>query len=62
MNLNHLTNKAKALFQQRGGSKAAKEDAQELKDIVTGKGSASDKAKQAFEAIKEPGAQKRDAP
>ena len=56
MNLNSLTAKAKDLFNKRGGADALKEDAQELKDIASGKGSASDKAKAAFEAVKEPGA------
>lgn len=56
VNLNSLTNKAKDLFNKRGGADALKGDAQELKDIATGKGSAGDKAKAAFEAIKEPGA------
>lgn len=56
MNLNSLTNKAKDLFNKRGGTEALKGDAQELKDIAGSKGSASDKAKAAFEAIKDPGA------
>ena len=55
MDLSSLTNRAKGLFKQRGGSQALKEDAQELKDIARGEGSTSDKAKEAFEAIKEPG-------
>jgi hypothetical protein len=40
---------------KRGGTDAAKEDAEELKDIATGKGSLKDKARAAGEAIKEPG-------
>ena len=56
MNLNSLTNKAKDLFAKRGGADALKEDAQELKDIATGQGSAGDKAKAAVEALKDPGA------
>ena len=55
MDLSSLTNKAKDLFKQRGGSAALKEDAQELKDISRSEGSTSEKAKEAFEAIKEPG-------
>jgi hypothetical protein len=55
MDLSSLTNRAKDLFNKRGGSQALKEDAQELKDISRGEGSASEKAKEAFEAIKDPG-------
>jgi hypothetical protein len=54
--LSSLTEKAKALFNKRGGMEAAKEDAQELKDIAAGQGSMSDKAKAAVDALKEPGA------
>ena len=61
MNLNSLTSKVKDLFNKRGGADALKGDAQELKDIASGKGSAQDKAKAAFEAIKEPGAPGREA-
>ncbi len=56
MNLNSLTAKAKDMFNKRGGADSLKADAQELKDIAGRKGSTSDKAKAAFEAIKEPGA------
>ncbi len=56
MDLNRLKAKAKSLFEQRGGSQALKEDAQELKDIATGPGSLTDKGKAAMDAIKEPGA------
>ena len=52
----NLANKAKELFDKRGGSKAAKEDLQELKDIQAGGGSMSDKAKAAADALKDPGA------
>ena len=55
--LSSLTEKAKQLFQKRGGTEAAKEDFQELKDIQAGEGSMSDKAKQAVDALKDPGAQ-----
>jgi hypothetical protein len=55
MDLSSLTNRAKELFKQRGGTESVKQDAQELKDISRSEGSTSDKAKQAFEAIKEPG-------
>ena len=51
-----MADKAKKVFQQRGGATAAKEDAEELRNIAEGQGSVADKAKQAAEAIREPGA------
>ncbi len=56
MNWKAMADKAKQTFQQRGGSKAAKEDAEELRDIVQGQGSVTDKAKEAAAALREPGA------
>jgi hypothetical protein len=56
MDLKGLADKAKQVFQQRGGATAAKEDAQELRDISHEQGSMTDKAKDAAAAIKEPGA------
>ena len=44
------------MVNKRGGTGALKEDAEELKDIATGKGSLKTKAKAAGEAIKDPGA------
>jgi hypothetical protein len=41
---------------------ALKEDAEELEDIAKGKGSLKDKAKEAAEAIKDPGAEGPDKP
>ena len=55
MDLNKLKAQAQDLIQKRGGTDALKEDAEELKDIATGKGSATDKAKAAAEALKDPG-------
>jgi hypothetical protein len=55
MDLNRLTSKAKDLFAKRGGTEAAKEDAQELKDIARSDASLGDKAKEGFEALKDPG-------
>lgn len=55
MDLNRLTSKAKDVFKQRGGREAAEQDAQELRDIARSKGSTSQKAKDAFEAIQDPG-------
>ena len=51
-----LANKAKEIFNKRGGTEAAKEDLQELKDIHARGGSMSDKAKAAADALKDPGA------
>ena len=56
MAVSDLLNKAKGAFQKRGGTEAAKADAQELKDIRAGEGSTSDKVKAAAEALKDPGA------
>jgi hypothetical protein len=56
MDLRRIADRAKELFGKRGGTEGVKEDAAELKDIARGEGSATDKAKEAFEAIKEPGA------
>lgn len=38
VNLRRLTDQAKTLVDRRGGTDALKEDAEELKDIATGKG------------------------
>jgi hypothetical protein len=55
--LSSLANKAREIFNQRGGTEAAKGDLQELKDIHARGGSISDKAKAAVDALKEPGTQ-----
>jgi hypothetical protein len=55
MNLKRLTDRAKDMVNKRGGTGALKEDAEELKDIASGKGSLKDKAKAAGEAVKDPG-------
>ena len=55
VNFRSLADRAKKVVDKRGGTDALKEDAEELKDIATGKGSASDKAKAAAEALKDPG-------
>ena len=55
--LSSLADKAREMFNKRGGTDAAKEDLQELKDIHAGEGSLSDKAKSAVDALKDPGAQ-----
>jgi hypothetical protein len=51
-----FANKAKDVFQRRGGTQAAKEDLQELKEVKAGGGTMTDKAKKAAEALKDPGA------
>ena len=45
MDLDSLTKQAKKLVDERGGVDALKGDAEELKDIVEGRGSAMDKAR-----------------
>ena len=55
VNLRRLTDQAKKIVDKRGGTDAAKEDAEELADIAKGKGTLKDKAKAAGGAIKEPG-------
>ena len=57
MDLRRLTGKAKELIEKRGGTEALKEDAAELKEIATGPGKTTNKAKAAFEAVKDPGAE-----
>ena len=54
-NLRRLADQAKKLVDKRGGTDTLKEDAEELKDIATGKGSLKDKAKAATDAVEEPG-------
>jgi hypothetical protein len=56
MGLRDLFGKAKKTVDDRGGADSLKEDAAELKDIARGEGGAADKAKEAAEAVKDPGA------
>jgi hypothetical protein len=56
MDLKNLFNKGKKIVDERGGVESLKEDAEELKNIATSKGSLTDKAKEAAEAVKDPGA------
>lgn len=56
MDLKKLTQRAKKVVDDRGGTDALKKDLEELKGIAAGKGSMKDKAKQAAEALKHPGA------
>jgi hypothetical protein len=57
MDFKSITSKAKDLIDRRGGTDSLKEDAEELKDIATSDESLSDKAKDAVEAVKDPGAE-----
>jgi hypothetical protein len=58
MNFKRLSQQAKRLLDKRGGTDSLKEDAAELRDIARGKGTVSEKAKAAADAVKEPGARK----
>ena len=62
MNWKAMADTAQQAFQQRGGSKAAKEDAEELRNIAQGQGSITDKAREAAAASREPGAHAPDSP
>jgi hypothetical protein len=55
MDLKGLINKGKKIVDDRGGVESLKADAQEVAGIAKGKGSLSDKAKQAAAALKNPG-------
>ena len=61
MDFKKLADRAKQTVDKRGGTESLKEDAAELKDIATGKGSMKDKGMDAAKAIKEPGAGSRAA-
>jgi hypothetical protein len=50
-----LAVQAKKTIDARGGTESLKEDAQELRDIARGQGSAKDKLRAAAHAIKTPG-------
>jgi hypothetical protein len=56
VDFNRLFRRTKKLVEDRGGSAALKEDAEELADVAKGRGSLGDKAKAAAEALKDPGA------
>ena len=60
MDLDKLVTEAKDAVEnvvdKRGGTDALKGDAEQLKDVATGDGSLTDKAKAAAEALTEPGA------
>jgi hypothetical protein len=56
VNLNRIFRRAKKVVDDRGGTDALKQDAQELAGVAKGKGSLADKAKAAADAVKDPGA------
>lgn len=56
MGVEEFENKAKQEIEDRGGTDALKEDATEVKDDVTEEGSLSQKGKDVFEDVKDPGA------
>ncbi|MGD9573259.1 MAG: hypothetical protein AB7V62_15355 [Thermoleophilia bacterium] len=62
MDIDKITEQAKQIIEDRGGMDALKDDAMELKDIATGEGSLTDKAKAAVEAIKDAGAPGEETP
>jgi hypothetical protein len=56
MDLKSLFKKGKKTVDERGGAEGLKADAEELKDVATSNESVADKARDAAEAIKDPGA------
>jgi hypothetical protein len=62
INFKRLSDQAKKIVDKRGGTDALKQDAEELRGIAKGKGSLTDKAKEAGKAIKDPGAKGPDRP
>ena len=56
MALGKIAGKPTQLIDERGGTESIKEDAGELKRIAAGHGSLADKAGEAVEALKVPGA------
>lgn len=62
MNFKNLFDKGKKIVDERGGVESLKQDAQELQGIAKGKGSVTDKAKAAAEALKDPGAKGGERP
>jgi hypothetical protein len=62
MDFNKLFRRTKKAVEDRGGTGALKEDAQELSDIARGRGSTGEKIKEAADALKDPGAPGQDRP
>ena len=61
MRWNRLAETAKKTLDSRGGTDGLKRDAEQLREIARGQGSAKDKARKAAEALKQP-AGRRDVP
>jgi len=63
MNLKRLTDRARQAIEERGGTERLKADAERLRDIAAGPGTAKQKAKEAGDALREPApAATRDTP
>ena len=60
--ISEWTDKAKKMFDKRGGMDAAKEDAKEVKDVAGKDESLTDKGKDTAEALRDPGAPGNDPP
>lgn len=54
MDFKKLADKAKKTLHERGGTDRLKQDAERLRNIATGPGSARDKAKAATDHLKQP--------
>jgi hypothetical protein len=61
MDFKSLINKGKKIVDERGGVESLKADAQEVAKIAKGKGSLTDKAKEAAAALKDPGSNEPEA-
>jgi hypothetical protein len=59
MDFKRLANRAKRVIDDRGGTERLKQDAERLRGIATGPGTAKDKAKAAGEALKQPAGTER---
>jgi hypothetical protein len=62
MDWKRMAAQAKKVFDERGGTKAAKEDVEELRDIAEGRGTVGEKLGRAAKAVKEPGARRQAPP
>src|SRR5437764_13736380 len=59
MDWKRAADRARDVIQKRGGTESLEEDAEELRGIARGPGSLSEKAREAAEAMKEPGARRQ---
>jgi hypothetical protein len=60
VDFNKLFRRARKVVDDRGGTDALKKDAEEVRDVIKGRGSSGDKVKAAAEALKDPGAPGQD--